>query len=252
MNTQAHDASAPVLVLANSLSATQDMWYRQIPAWSERHRIISCNYAGHGPTTDASLPPQDNIAGMGQALISRLDKLGVEQFDFVGLSLGGMLGLHIAAQYPDRVRRLVAANCRYWNNAEGQAQWDARIQTVRQNGLQAIAQGTLDRWFTADFRDAEPDTVSRMRDMILTCEIEGYAQAAIAVRNLDLREQLPEIRCPVLLLTGDQDVAAPAEHMQEIADLVPTAKLHVFDHCAHISNIEHPNAFLEQVQRHLK
>ena len=252
MNIQSPDAGTPVLVLANSLSATHDMWYRQIPAWSESRRIVSCNYAGHGPDTDASLPPHDSIEGMGEALISRMDKLGVEHFDFVGLSLGGMLGLHMASRYPDRVRRLVAANCRYWNNAEGQKQWDLRIQAVREGGLEAIVEGTLERWFTAGFRDVEPDTVARMRDMILECDVDGYALAATAVRNLDLREQLPQIRCPVLLLTGDQDVAAPAEHMQEIAELVPDAKLHVFDHCAHVSNIEHPKEFLEHVQAHLQ
>lgn len=251
MNTQSHDARSPVLVLANSLSATQDMWYRQIPTWSERHRIISCNYAGHGPVTDASLPPHDNIADMGQALITRLDKLGVEQFDFVGLSLGGMLGLHLASRYPDRVRRLVAANCRYWNNSQGQEQWDQRIKTVREKGMQAIAEGTLERWFTAAFRQAEPDTMARVQEMILGCDVEGYAAAATAVRNLDLREQLAQIRCPVLL-TGDQDIAAPADHMQEIQQRVSNAKLHVFDHCAHISNIEHPKEFLEQVQGHLE
>lgn len=251
MNTQAHEAGAPVLVLANSLSATQEMWFGQVPSWSGRHRVISFNYAGHGPATETSLPPVDTIAGMGQALIARLDQMGVQQFDFVGLSLGGMLGLHLASEYPDRVHRLVAANCRYWNNPEGQKQWDLRIQAVREGGMQAIAQGTLERWFTAGFRDAEPDTVARMRDMILQCDVEGYALAATAVRNLDLRDQLANIRCPVLLLTGDQDVAAPADHMQEIANMVANASLHVFDDCAHISNIEHPKAFLERVQEHL-
>lgn len=252
MNTHALNADAPVLVLANSLSATQDMWQRQVPEWSKQYRVVCYNYFGHGANPDACLPENDSVAGMGEALIAKLDAQGVDQFDFVGLSLGGMLGLHMASRYPQRVRRLVAANCRYWNGAEGRQQWDQRIQVVRDNGLQAIADGTLERWFTAEFHKAEPDTVKRTRDMILSADIEGYAMAATAVRNLDLREQLAGIQCPVLLLTGDEDVAAPAAHMQEIADLVPGARLHVFEHCAHVSNIEHPEAFLEQIAQHLK
>ena len=239
----------PVLVLANSLSATQDMWTFQLPAWAEQHRVICLNYAGHGAT--ASLPPSDDIAGIGAALIEKLDQQGVNQFDFVGLSLGGMLGLHLAARYPDRVRRLVAANCRYWNNPEGQQQWDQRIQAVRDGGMNAIAQGTLERWLTSEFRQAHPDIVERVRAMILEITVEGYSKAATAVRNLDLRQQLPSIQCPVLLLTGDQDVAAPATHMQEIADLIPNARLHVFEHCAHVSCIEHATDFYQQVQQHL-
>lgn len=251
MGTHPNDAGAPVLVLANSLASTQDMWRPQIPAWSEHYRVVCYNYAGHGPATESTLPPHDDIAGMAAALLARLDRQGVEQFDFVGLSLGGMLGLHLASRHPNRVRRLVAANCRYWNNADGRQQWDQRIQAVRDGGMQAIADGTLERWFTARFRDAQPDTFSLMRDMMLGTSPEGYAMAATAVRNLDLREQLADIRCPVLLLTGDQDAAAPAAHMREMAELVPDARLHVFEHCAHISNVEHADAFLEQVQRHL-
>lgn len=249
MSTGSNNGGMPVLVLANSLSATQDMWSHQVPEWSRHYRVICFNYAGHGPT--ASLPAHDNISGMGQALIAKLDQEGVGQFDFVGLSLGGMLGLHLAAHYPDRVRRLVAANCRYWNDADGRQQWDQRIQAVRDGGMQVVADGTLERWFTPEFRQAQPDTVDRVRTMILGTSVEGYAMAATAVRNLDLREQLSGIRCPVLLLTGDQDVAAPASHMQEIAERVPDAKLHVFDHCAHISSMEHPSAFMKQVSQHL-
>lgn len=251
MNTLSTDPSAPVLVLANSLCATQDMWREQMPEWSRKYRVLCFNYAGHGPQTDLSLPARDSISGMGEALMAQLDKHGVEQFDFVGLSLGGMLGLHLAARHPDRMRRLVAANCRYWFDAAGRQQWDQRIHAVREGGIAAIADGTLERWFTHEFRSGQADAVARVRQMILGTSAEGYAAAATAVRDLDLRPQLSDIRCPVLLMTGDQDVAAPAAHMQELVAALPQARLHVFERCAHLSCLEHPDDFLGQVREHL-
>lgn len=240
------------LVFANSLSATREMWRPQLKHWSSQCNVVGFNYAGHGADASEQLPAADSIAGIADALLAKLDEQGVETFDFVGLSLGGMLGLHIASRYPHRVRRLVAANCRYWVGDEGKPQWDQRINAVRQGGTDAIVDGTLERWFTAPFREQHADAVEQVRNMILGTSTDGYIQAATAVRNLDLRDQIGNITCPVLLLTGDQDAAAPADHMAEITKRVPSARLHVIENCAHLSNIEHPDAFRALVDEHLK
>lgn len=228
------------------------MWRAQFEHWSAQYNMIGFNYAGHGVDSSEQLPSANNIEGIADALLAKLNEQGIETFDFIGLSLGGMVGLHIASRHPDRVRRLVAANCRYWVGDEARPQWDQRIDAVKQGGTEAIADGTLERWFTAPFRERHADAVGQVKDMILGTSTDGYVQAATAVRNLDLRDEVADITCPVLLLTGDQDAAAPADHMAEITQRAPSARLHVIENCAHLSNIEHPDRFNALVDEHLE
>ncbi|CAM5205252.1 Pimeloyl-ACP methyl ester carboxylesterase OS=Castellaniella defragrans OX=75697 GN=HNR28_001898 PE=4 SV=1 [Castellaniella defragrans] len=251
MSASPASPSLPTLVLANSLGATSEMWRDLIPVWSRHYRILQVHYAGHGPSTPESLPACDSITAMGDALLARLDAEGVRQFDYIGLSLGGTLGLDLASRHSSRVRRLVAANCRFWAGADGQSRWNQTIQRVREHGLEAIVEGTLERWLTSPFRAEHPDVVERLRRMILGTSREGYAHAATAVRDIDLRAQLEEIRSPVLLLTGDQDLAAPASHLQDLASHLSGATLRVFPHCAHLSCIEQTAAFRDAVHEHL-
>jgi 3-oxoadipate enol-lactonase len=243
---------APVLVVANSLCATHEIWRDLISSWRARYQVVCLGYAGHGPDDADSLPARDSVQALGEALIRRLDADDIEQFDYVGLSLGGSLGLHLASRYPERVRRLVAANCRYEAGETGKRQWDQRIRHVEANGIAPIVEGTLSRWLTEPFRQHHPAVVARLGTMIRGTSVEGFTSAATAVRDLNLGDELPDIRCPVLLLTGDQDLAAPAQHMQEIAHRIPGAQLHVFEHCAHISCIEQAAGFAEQTARHFR
>lgn len=252
MRTAQSGKPAPVLVLGNSLCATRDIWRELVPSWESHYHVVCHGYAGHGPADGASLPACDSIQALGEALIDRLDADGIDRFDYIGLSLGGSLGLHLASCYPDRVRRLVAANCRYEAGEAGRQQWGQRIGQVRSNGVAPIVDGTLSRWLTEPFRQRHPEVTERLGAMIRGTSIEGFMAAATAVRDLDLGDELSRIRCPVLLLTGDQDEAAPVNHMREIARRISGARLHTFDHCAHISCIEQAAGFANQVLGHFK
>ncbi len=239
--TRQLDSTTP-LVLANSLASNHLIWQYLTPHWETERPIIQVEYAGHTqqqsnhPTL--TLAMHNSVQAMGDDIIQQLDARGIHTFDFAGVSLGAMVGLDLASRYPDRVGRLLAANCRSWQEQESREQWDARIELVQKEGIQAICEGTLSRWFTPAFTAAHPTTVEQIRTAMLAVSPSAYRAAAQAVRDQDLRHTIAQIRCPVLLVTGNEDLAAPAEHMQEVKKLLSHAQLEVLADCAHISSLE--------------
>lgn len=235
---------APFLVLANSLGATPEMWNAQMPAWRKEFQVLRFSYRGHGDT--APLGTLTSVERLAQDLLSLLDHLNIQRFGFAGVSLGGMLGLHLAATVPQRVERLVAANFRYYQTEVTRPQWDQRIALVREQGIDAIVDATADRWLTEASRRQNPEVDARIRAMIRSTSSDGYIACAQAVRDYDARSFLGKISCPVLLVSGSEDVAAPAAHIDELDQLLKTSS-HVTLPAAHLSNIERGDEFAQLI-----
>lgn len=233
----------PVVVLANSLAATRDMWSSQVAAWGLRQRIVRFDYAGHGGTSDTDAPT--TIEGIASRLLAALDAQGIGAFRFVGLSLGGLVGLQLAATVPQRVERLVVANSRWYQTDETRAAWPGRIAAVRAQGTVAVADATLERWFTPACRAAAPEQMAAVRAMILETTAAGYVAAASAVRDFDGRPLLPAVRCPALVVSGTHDAGAPPAHLQELAQAIGARHLEMA--CAHLSSIERADEFNGEV-----
>ena len=233
----------PVLVLANSLAATSSMWNAQCAAWGKRWQIVRFDYAGHGASkvaADAALPM--TMEAIASDVLAMLDSQGVDGFSLIGLSLGGMLGMQLAAAAPQRLRQLVVANCRFHHTAPLQQQWSDRIDAVRAGGMDAILTPTLERWLTEAWRLQHPQQTAAVAAMIRSTSREGYAAAAAAVRDFDARPWLDRIRCPVLVVSGAQDTAAPSDHLDLLAALLK-AQHQVLDPCAHLSSVERADSF---------
>lgn len=239
---------APVLVFANSLAATPQMWDAQVKALSQHYQILRYSYRGHGDTA-----PQGNQASMEdlrQDLLSLLDYLHIEKFAFIGLSLGAMLGLYLAAKNPDRVTSLVAANFRPFQTDVSREQWNQRIESVGKNGIDAIVDGTADRWLSEDFRKAHPEIDQGVRQMIRGTSSDGFMSCAKAVRDYDARPFLSEIQCPVLLISGSIDIAAPIGEFPAVQASIKNSQYLQLD-AAHISNIECEHEFTGAVLKFL-
>ncbi len=234
----------PVVVLANSLASTRDLWVSQVAAWSLRQRVVRFDYAGHGGTPDAGAPT--SVECIARQLLAALDAQGIGAFRCVGLSLGGLVAMQLAALAPGRVERLVVANSRWFQTEATRAVWPERIASVSAQGVGAIADATLERWFTPGFRQRAPAELTAVRAMILETSAEGYAAAAAAVRDFDGRPLLAALRCPALVVSGAQDAGAPPEHMEELAQATGARHL-ALDPCAHLSNIERADDFSTEV-----
>lgn len=238
---------APVVVLSNSLGATLEMWDPQLPALAERYRVVRYDTRGHGrspaPQGDATV---DDLA---DDVLALLDRLRVTRAHVVGLSIGGMTGMRLAARNPERVDRLVVM-CSSAHPGNPDA-WRDRAATARREGTGALAEAVVSRWFTPAFAQAHPDLVARMRATIAACDDEGYAGCCAAVGALDLRDQLDAITAPTLVVSGAEDPALPPAHQDEIAAGIRGAALLTVSPAAHIANVEQPQHVTDALLAHL-
>ncbi|MDN5698059.1 MAG: 3-oxoadipate enol-lactonase [Rubrobacter sp.] len=238
---------APVLVLANSLGTDLSMWQDQAPKLRESFRLLRYNHRGHQGSEEP--PGPYSVSELGSDLLTLLDELGVERFSFAGLSIGGMVGMWIASEVPERVERL-ALLC---TSAKMDPQiWEARIQTARESGTASMAPTVVERWFTPAFREAAPQTVEQAQQMVANTPDEGYAACCEAIRDMDLRDRLPGITAPTLIIAGEDDLATPPEHAELIRDSIPDSEMLVVPDAAHLANIERPDSVTPAMLDHLR
>jgi 3-oxoadipate enol-lactonase len=240
-------SSAPVLVLSGSLGTTHRMWDAQVPALLRRFRVLRHDHRGHGGSTVAAGPyAMEDLAG---DLLELLDRNRIDRAAFCGLSLGAAVGITLASMAPERVERLVlcSASARF-GSPEG---WLDRARRVRADGLEAVADEIVARWFTPRFGVLRPETVGRFRAMLAATPAEGYAACCDALRAWDVRGRLGSVVAPTLVLAAEDDPAAPPAQGRELADGIAGARLVVIPHAAHLANVERPGAFTAAVLGHV-
>jgi 3-oxoadipate enol-lactonase len=240
-------AGAPVLVLSNSLGTTQQLWERQLPALAERFRVLTYDHPGHG---SSSLPDEPCTVGrLARDLLALVDELEVERFSLCGLSLGGMVGMALALEAPERVERLaLACTSAYVGPPDG---WSERARIVRTEGVTAIVDGVVGRWFTPELERDEPETVARFREMLGAIPAEGYARCCEALGAWDARDRIRAIAAPVLVVAGEDDPATPVEHAELLASGIAGSRLVLLERAAHLANVERAEQFTEAVLEHL-
>ena len=227
---------APVLVLSNSLGTTNEMWEPQLPALTESFRVLRHDRRGHGRS---EVPPGPyTIADLGRDVLELLDSLELERVSYCGLSIGGMDGMWIAANAPERLDRLCL--CSTSANLGPPELWVDRAATVRADGTDAVADATMGRWFSSAFHEAHPEVVARFREMVASTPAEGYASCCEAIRDWDFRDELGRISAPTLVLSAEVDPSTPPEHGRLIADGIPGASFVVIPEAAHLVNVERP------------
>jgi 3-oxoadipate enol-lactonase len=239
---------APVLVVSNSLGTTLRMWDDQAPVLLESFRLLRYDHRGHGDSPVS--PGPYAIDDLGRDALALMNRLEVERFSFCGLSIGGMVDMWLASEAPERVERLVL--CCTSARFEPSDDWNSRAGTVRADGVDAIADAVLERWFTPAFREDRPHVVQWAESMLRATPAEGYASCCEAIRDADLRSKLEAIRAPTLVIAGADDPAAPPDAAELIRDSIPDARLVVVDQAAHLANVEQPEAVTRAVLEHLE
>jgi 3-oxoadipate enol-lactonase len=245
--SMAGPATAPVLIMSHPLGADLSIWERQIEPLSRYFRLLRYDSRGHGRSGAPASPY--TMARLGRDVLDVMDALELETANWCGVSLGGMVGQWLGAHAPRRFRRMIFSNtsCYYPDKKS----WDDRIEAVKADGTSAVVGSVPSRWFTPAFVDHEAATVKSLQDVLMSMATEGYMGCCEAIKSMDHRDIIGGITAPVLVIAGEHDVATPLAHSEYIHCHIRGSKL-VMLKAGHISNLERPAEFSEQVLKFLQ
>jgi 3-oxoadipate enol-lactonase len=238
-------ATAPVVTLSHSLATDLTMWDPQMPALTARYRVLRYDTRGHGGT-DAPAGPY-TLETLAEDACGLLQALGITRTHFIGLSMGGMIGQLLGMQAPQMLRSLVLCDTMSRVPTEAKPLWEERIHTAETRGMEPLVQPTLERWFTAPFREKRPEVTDKVRAMIQATPTRGYAGCCHAIAALHLTERLTTITVPTLVVVGEDDPGTPVAASQTIHEQIQGSQLVILKAAAHLSNLEQPQAFNQAV-----
>jgi 3-oxoadipate enol-lactonase len=233
--------SGPWLTLSHSLCCDVSMWQPQLAALERRFTLLRYDTRGHGQTdAPAGAYTFDQLT---DDVLGLLDALKIGRTHYCGLSMGGMIGQHLALKAPEHIGRLVLADTTSRMPAEAQPLWAERIRVAQVQGMAAHVQPTLERWFTAPWRAAHPDVMATIGTLICSTPVAGYVGCAHAIAGIDITDRLHGVQAPTLVIVGDQDIGTPPAMSEAIAAAIPGARLEMIPDASHLSNIEQAEAF---------
>ena len=235
------EGDGPLVTLSHSLACNLSMWDGQARALAGRYRVLRYDTRGHG---QSSAPPGAySLELLAEDLHGLLTGLGATETHFVGLSMGGMIGQIFALKHPAMVRSLTLCDTTSRYPAEAWPLWEERIRTVEAKGMEAMVEPTLQRWFTEPFRKRRPDVLDPVRAMIRNTPPAGFIGCCHAIPRINVTDRLKEVRCPALVIVGEDDPGTPVAMAREIHAALPGAELAILRSAAHLSNLEQPEEF---------
>jgi 3-oxoadipate enol-lactonase/4-carboxymuconolactone decarboxylase len=242
-------ADGPPVVLSGSLGSDLRMWDPQVPFLAAAgFRVIRYDHRGHGKSPAPTGPY--TLSELASDALALLDRLELRRVSWVGLSLGGMVGMWLASHAPSRLERLVL--CCTSASLGPASMWQERAAVARTKGMATLAEPVVDRWVTPGFASAQPETVTWLREMVASHSPEGYASCCTAIEKMSIEDSLSTITAPTLVIAAADDPATPPEHGQRIAAAVPGARLEIVPDAAHLGNVEQPSVFAGLIIDHLR
>lgn len=234
----------PWITFAHSLACDLHQWDEQAKALAADFTVLRYDLRGHGRS--GTPPAPWTFADLVADLTALWDALGIARSHFVGLSLGGMIGQHLALDHPDRLARLVlcATTSSYGTNRDSVARlWEQRIAQVNAKGMDSVVEATLGRWFTEPYACEEPDVMARIAAAIRATPVAGYAACGRLVSTMETTARLPEIRVPTLVIGGEEDGGTTPDMMTALARGIAGARLEILPQASHLVNVEQAQLF---------
>ncbi len=229
------------VVFCNSLATNLSMWDPQIPALTDRYRVLRFDKRGHGNSATFDTPIEiKTLADDVVALADHLDFLGGH---FCGLSIGGMTGQALGIFHSGAFKSLSLCATSSAIPTSIHAVWDERMAKVRAEGMEPMVDPTLERWFSEKHRDAHPDTVASIGDMIRQTSPTGYIRCSEAIVKMGFTDQVGSITTPTIVMPGALDPALPPAMSEVIHAGIAGSTYSPIADAAHLCNLEQPEAF---------
>jgi 3-oxoadipate enol-lactonase len=235
-------SDGPVVTLSHPLGATLELWETQAAALDDRYRVLRYDTRGHGASDVPSGPY--TLEQMVEDLRVVLDAQHLDRTHFVGLSMGGLIGMMAALTAPTTIASLVLCDTTSCYGAGMRAMWADRIRAAESQGItDALIERTMEMWFTPPFREHHKKTVDRVRGMFRATNPRGYVGAVQAIADVDLTERLSTISCPTLVVVGERDPGTPPAMARAIHERIRGSRLLVLPDAAHCSVVERAQEF---------
>ncbi len=237
------------VVLSGSLGSNLRMWDPQVSALiAAGYRVLCYDHRGHGSSPVPAGPY--SLADLAGDVVELLDHVNVQRAHFVGLSLGGMVGMWLAQHGADRLTSLsLCCTSAELGPASG---WADRAAMTRRNGTRAVSKAVVERWFTPRWRAVNPQRVRNYQAMVDATPAEGYASCCEAIEKMDIASNLGDIDTPTLVIAAANDPATPPEHARRIATAVTGARLEIVSPAAHLASAECPHKVNPLILSHLR
>ena len=241
---------AQVVMLSHSLSSSLLMWNPQMDALNPYFQVLRYDIRGHGGSDAPS--GAYTLELLAEDVVKLLDALGIDRVHFVGLSLGGMIGQRLAVNASHRLKSLTLCDTAAMVPAEAQPLWQERMDKARKEGMKALTDQTMERWFTPSFLKQNFKILAPIREQLLATPVSGYIGCAEAIRRLNYLEQLSKIKMPTLIMVGEDDPGTPVSASEAMQERIPNSKLVILPSARHLSNVEQAQAFNAALLKFLK
>jgi 3-oxoadipate enol-lactonase len=236
---------APWLVFSNSLATSLAMWDEQAAALKDSFRVLRYDQRGHGETDAPSgRYPFDTLLADALGL---LDALSIKKAHFAGLSMGGATALGLAERHPERVDRIVVCDSPCQSTPASSQQWEERIAVAQKDGIEALVEPTVMRWFPAETVARNPPHLDKVRAMIRATPVNGFIGCAAALAAHDYASAVATVTRPVLFMVGEKDGATPAA-MRVLSEKLPGSRFAELAGAGHISNMDRPAEFTRAIR----
>ncbi|PLK24284.1 alpha/beta fold hydrolase [Novosphingobium sp. TH158] len=237
------DDALPVVCLLHTLSSDMGIWADQVgPLLGAGYRVLRVDMRGHGGS--GATAGSYDMGELAADVVTVLDHLGIGKVHLGGVSIGGMIGQQFALDHPHRLHSLLLSGTSARSVPAGKDIWDARFAAIASAAsVGAIADDTMERWFTAGFRTRRPERWRQVHGTVSACPVAGYVSGAHAIFAFDVVDRLPRISAPTLVICGDDDPGTPAEGNRLIADRIAGARYHEIAEARHIPMAEHPELY---------
>jgi 3-oxoadipate enol-lactonase len=231
---------APWLMFSNSLATSLSMWDEQAAALRDRFRVLRYDQRGHGETeAPAGRYAFDTLLADALAL---MDALNVAKASFAGLSMGGATALGLAERHPNRLERIIVADSPCQSAPQSSQQWEERIALAQKEGIEALVEPTVGRWFPTETVAKNPPYLDKIRAMIRATPVNGFIGCAAALAAHDYASAVASVKCPTLFIVGEKDGATPAA-MAKLHDKLPGSRFVALPGAGHISNMDRADEF---------